>query len=101
MATELMIPGSCMTEFWSPSAESFLPIAHQEKVKLRPVRPDALDALDVSDATSVNRTQRATAPCVRTKNATAYAYQTRSVRAFSFQTQPGLPNPAVEPGRRC
>jgi hypothetical protein len=72
---------------------------HQEKVKLRPVHPDAPDALDVLDATSVNRTQRATAPCVRTKNATANAYQTRSVRVFSFQTQSGLLDGAVPSGR--
>jgi hypothetical protein len=58
---------------------------HQEKVKLRPVRPDVLGVLDVSDAISVTPRQHAMAPCVWTKNATAYAYQTSSVRAFSFQ----------------
>jgi hypothetical protein len=71
---------------------------HQEKVKLCPVRLDVLDALDILDATSVNRTQHAMAPCVPTKNATAYAYQTRSVRVFSFQTQARLLDGAMTSG---
>jgi hypothetical protein len=68
--------------------------SNQEKIELRPVHPDALDALDISDPTCFNRTQlatapcirtqRASAPCIRTRSATAYTYWTRSVRAFSF-----------------
>jgi len=59
---------------------------HQEKKKLRPLRPDALDTLNVSDATCLTRTQIATAPCVRTQYAMAFAYRTERGRAFSFWT---------------
>jgi hypothetical protein len=79
------IPTSTPTVIRTVVALQQLHQKHQEKVKFRPVHPDALDPLNVSDATSVNRTQRATALCIRMKNAMAYAYQTRSVRAFSFQ----------------